>query len=474
MTLTEFAWAKRASPALPYRIAIVAGVLLLSVLLARSASSMYLILLAGIAALVVLVHMPVLGLFALPISALVIPFALSTGTQTSVHSVVLLIPLLMVIWVADMLRQRSFRLAQSQVNLPLLLFGFSAVLSFLVGNSPWHFFAGTASLQSQLGGLAIFLLSAVVFLLTANLVKEQRWLEWLVWLFLALAGAYIVSRILPGLGWVTNRFAPGSTGSIFWVWVVALAGGQAFFNRTLSTRVRLVLFALVIGTLYVGWFQGRAWLSGWLPPLVALVALVWLYSWRLGLLVTVAGALVVLIRDPGLVTGLVSAKQYSIDTRLVAWQIMFENIIPINPILGLGPANYYFYTPMFPILGYYVSFNSHNQYVDILAQTGVVGLVVFGWLMAAVGKLGWDLRRRVADEFARGYVYGCLAGLAGSLYAGIHGDWFIPFVYNIGLVGFRASMLGWLFLGGLDAIEQLMKQQTRSIIACASSPPRRS
>jgi hypothetical protein len=30
----------------------------------------------------------------------------------------------------------------------------------------------------------------------------------------------------------------------------------------------------------------------------------------------------------------------------------------------------------------------------------------------------------------------------------------LPFVYNIGIAGFRASMLAWLFLGGLVALEQ--------------------
>ncbi|PWH19836.1 MAG: hypothetical protein DDG58_04135, partial [Ardenticatenia bacterium] len=52
-------------------------------------------------------------------------------------------------------------------------------------------------------------------------------------------------------------------------------------------------------------------------------------------------------------------------------------------------------------------------------------------------------------------VYACLAGLAGTLVAGMLADWFIPFVYNIGLAGFRASILGWLFLGGLIALDQM-------------------
>ena len=83
--------------------------------------------------------------------------------------------------------------------------------------------------------------------------------------------------------------------------------------------------------------------------------------------------------------------------------------------------------------------------------------------MASIGRLGWKLRERCDDGFARGYVYGCLAGLVGSLAAGMLGDWFLPFVYNIGLAGFRASVLGWMFLGGLVAIEQMVSMNHRII-----------
>jgi hypothetical protein len=41
------------------------------------------------------------------------------------------------------------------------------------------------------------------------------------------------------------------------------------------------------------------------------------------------------------------------------------------------------------------------------------------------------------------------------LVAGMLGDWVIPFVYNVGLSGFRASVLGWIFLGGLVVIHHI-------------------
>ena len=137
-------------------------------------------------------------------------------------------------------------------------------------------------------------------------------------------------------------------------------------------------------------------------------------------------------------------------------QTIFQ-IIKINPIWGTGFANYYQITPFFPISGYEVSFNSHNNYIDIIAQTGLVGLSCFLWFLWEVGRLGWRLRKKVPSGFAQAYVYGALGGLVGMVVAGMFGDWVLPFFYNIGLAGFRSSMLGWLFLGGLVSLEQLMK-----------------
>ena len=83
-------------------------------------------------------------------------------------------------------------------------------------------------------------------------------------------------------------------------------------------------------------------------------------------------------------------NEYSLMTRLEAWRIIWQ-IIKVNPILGLGPANYYWFTPLYPILGYSVSFNSHNNYVDIIAQTGLLGLACFIWFALETGWLGWRL-----------------------------------------------------------------------------------
>jgi len=151
---------------------------------------------------------------------------------------------------------------------------------------------------------------------------------------------------------------------------------------------------------------------------------------------------------------LIAADAYSYLTRVEAWRILLT-IIQKSPILGLGPANYYWYTPLFPILGWRVQFNSHSQYIDLLAQTGIVGLFCFLWFAWEMGRLGLQLLGQVPAGFGRAYVYGVLGGLVGTLVAAALGDWVLPFVYNVGLTGMRASLPGWLFMGGLVALSRL-------------------
>ena len=439
---------------------IIGGVLLLSAYLATRASPLYLAVIVGVGGTLILLKRPSLGLPALLISALVVPVAIGTGTQTPLNIAAMLIPALLALWLADMIRRRKFQLAPSRTTLPMLALVASATISLIAGTMPWDLFARVAPITTQVAGWAIYAFSAGVFLLVANEVTDQAALKVLVTLFFVIGGLYIIGRVgIPGfsvLSTLMNRM--GSDGSMFWVWLVALATGQLLFNRQLNQVMQAALALLVVAMIGVSWFLARSWTSGWLPSIVAVGVILWLRSWRLGLLVGIAGALVVLIGYPNILNTLIGLKDYSIMTRDIAREILVTQIFPISPILGLGPANYYWYTPLFPILGYYVSFNSHNNYVDILMQMGLVGMVCFGWVVWEIGQLGWYLRKRFTGDFAQGYIYACIGGLAGTLVASWLADWLFPFAYNIGLNGFRASILAWLFLGGLVSLEQMARQ----------------
>ncbi len=443
------------------RMAVSAGVILASASLVPRMPGQVLIGLGLVVCVVMIVRRPIIGLLALIPATLVVPSAIGTGTQTSINAGILVLALLVFIWITTrahgFLGRRSNLVPRSRPVCALLALAGAAIAAFIVGTQTLYVFARTAPLNSQLGGLAVFLLATGAFLLTATWLRNEQWLRYLTWLFLASGAIYLVGRLAARGDAIVQRFADGSVGSMFWVWVAALAFAQAVVNRKLHPVVRVTLFGIGFATLLAGW-EARGWTSGWLPPLVAVLTITWLRSWRIGLIITVAGAALVLLRDPGLIDSLFGLKDYSIFTRNEARNILLTQVFPISPIFGLGPANYYWYTPFFPILGYNVQFNSHNNYVDVLMQTGLVGLACFGWFIFEIGRLSWGLRKIAPTGFQRAYVYGTIGGLAGTLTSAWLGDWLLPFVYNVGLAGFRASILAWLFLGGLVAIDQMNRK----------------
>ncbi len=421
----------------------------------RSALLLLLLLIALPAALFgayTLLRWMALGLILLPIANMLVPFSIGTGSGTSINATILLIVGLTGLWLFDMINnQHRIWLHKSRPILPLLLMLLFATIAFLVGQLSWFLVPG-ASLPAQIGGLAIFFISACAFLLAAHHFHNIRWLEWAVWVFIGVGALFVVPAALsPTLLRQASRFVQvGSYSSQFWTWFIILAFSQAWLNHRLPKWVRVALLGLCASALYIVLVKEFDWKSGWIPPLVGIAAIFALYSWKFLALMGLGG----LIALPAFIAQLIAGDEYSYSTRVDAWIILGE-IIKVNPIFGLGPANYYWYTPLYAIRGYAVEFNSHNQYIDLLAQIGIVGTAVVLWFFAEVGWMGWRLLKVVPEGFPKAYVYGALGGFAATIAAGMLGDWFLPFVYNVGMVGMRSTILPWVFLGALVAMEQM-------------------
>jgi O-antigen ligase len=408
----------------------------------------------GVGLVLTFLRWPSFGLIVASLAGMVVPYQGFSGLNVTV----LLIALLLGLWLLEMIVSRhQIHLARSQTLWPLMSFLVIAVISFGVGQLPWFTFAVHAPLGAQLGGLAIVVLSAGTFLLVANRVRDLGWLKLMTWAFLAFGMlAIIVGSVLPKFGLPTQRIIQPA-GSVYFICLAAMAFSQAALNGDLHPGWRLVIGGLALYTVYDLFYIRFVDKSGWLPVLICIAAIIGFRSWRAGLALIPIAAVAAWY----LTSGVASTEEYSVSTRLDAWSIVAQ-IIKSNPVLGLGFANYYWYTPLFHIRGYAVSFNSHNNYVDIVAQTGFVGLICFLLFLWQVGWLGWKLREQVPAGFAQAYVYGALGGLVGIFVVGMMGDWVLPFFYNIGLSGFRSSMFGWLFLGGLVSLEQMVIKQKLS------------
>jgi O-Antigen ligase len=444
-----------------YKIVIIGAVLFLAafliprVLFGGQTKLLYFVVLYFVAAgTVILLRWPVLGLIGTIVGGMFVPFAGPSGLNVAVLGIAVMLG----VWFIKMfVEQRKINIYASRPFLPLAVFLIFSLLSFGIGQLPWFTYAEHAPLTAQSGGLAIVIFSLGAFLLTAHLVNDLRWLKALTWVFIFFGMIYVLGRFADW-GGIDRIYQSGlSAGSLFWTWLAALTFGQFFINKSMRMRWRLVLAFCVMLIFYVAIKQAYGWKSGWLPPLVAVTAIIAIRYWRRLLPLVPIGVLVAYF----IATQSIGTDEYSWGTRLDAWFIVTE-IVRVSPLFGLGFANYYWYTPLFPIRGYAVHFNSHSQYVDLLAETGIIGLLIFFWFFGEVARVGLNLRDRVPEGFAQAYVYGALGGLVGTIFAGFLVDWVLPFVYNIGLTGFRASVVGWLFLGGLISLEHMYLGKAQS------------
>jgi hypothetical protein len=442
-----------------FKIAVVTVVLLSGFILAPRAALGYrkfllpVILCVGVFFLYGFLRWPVLGLFLTIIGCFFIPFSGPGGFNVSELGIAGLLG----VWFLDMLViKRKFSFVNSRTIIPVFLLSILSIMSFSIGQFPWFYFANHAPITAQVGGLAIFLLSFGAFLLVAHLVQDQRWLERLTWVFLSIGAIYVFGRIIHA---PVDRYFIRSAiaNAIFWTWLITLSFSQAWLNGHLRLHWRIMFFILTLSALYIAVVVNYDWKSGWVPPLAGMAAIICFRYWRTA---RVVAPFVLIPAVIYVATKAISTDQYSWGTRLDAWFIIIE-IGKVSPILGLGFGNYHFYTPLYSFRGYISQFNSHSQYVDLFAQVGLVGLVLYTWFFGEIGYLGWWLRERVPEGFARSYVYAALGGIVGTLVAGFLVDWVLPFVYNIGLEGFRTSVLTWIFMGGLVTLEQIERTKTQ-------------
>jgi hypothetical protein len=300
--------------------------------------------------------------------------------------------------------------------------------------------------------------------LTASLADDEAGLWRLTAVFLAVGGGLAVARLVPVISGMTDRFSTLAVDRApFWVLLAALAGGQLLYNRKLSAPWRLFLVAALGAVIAYAFVRQRESVSNWVGVAAAVATLIWLRFRRLRwpLLLAVVALAVAGFLFPAIYNFAGGEQEWFISggPRLALGQRVIELTLR-NPITGLGPAAYRPYGLTGSLKyghAFYqsIALSAHNNYVDLFSHTGVLGLGLLVWFVAEATRLGLRLRKRYASGFAAGYVTGMLAAGVGALVIMMLADWILPFVYNIGFPGFQASVLVWLFLGGLVALENM-------------------
>jgi len=393
------------------------------------------------------------GVLVIVLTAAFVRFSLPTGTNSRIVASLLMTALFIGLWLLKMLvADRKLRLKPSSTNVPLLAFILTVVISYVWSSAfrdplvvvwrTWPFV--------QLGGLAVMILLPGAFLLVANSISEIRWLKLLCWLMVLVGVLSLASYFLP------IRFSFLNTRGLFSLWFVSLSYAQALFNKKLPLWLRLVLLGVAGVWLYVHFITRVAWLSGWLPPLAAMGTISLVKSRRL-FLILVLLVVVYVGLNWGYYAGTVLAaeSQGSGHTRLAAWENNWR-VTGKHLLFGTGPAGYAaYYMSYFPTQ----AMATHSNYLDILSQTGIVGLFFCLWFFGVLGRTGYKLCLRLKGngDFSEGLASATLAGWVGCIMSMGLGDWMFPFVYTQTIAGFDYAVYSWVLLGSLLALNSITK-----------------
>jgi len=444
-------------------LAVLAGATFLSQQSPRTVERLLLAL--AFAAIIALAHRyPQHHVPALIAAAALIPFEIGTGTGSSVNVAMLGVAGAFGLLVVQRWWKREPLLRPSAANRAWIVFVGLAGFSIIAGAALWSPWVNTKGnfVFVQAAQWSVFALSAMAFWLGANRIEDRRQLQRITWLFVALGVLTLAIMLMDQL----PRFVL-LDGPITRLTITSLAGGMAIYHTGLRRSVRLALAVLTGALVAVPWLKGAGWASGYLPSLMAVITLVAIETWRrIGYRFILFVGAVAAVSTVPVMQRIAEGDSWSLDTRILAWQGL-GSLLEGRWLFGLGLATYWHYwrdvigsfSYLDPATGrLHYTFdpmvNLHNNYADVLAQTGIVGILALAWLLFAMVRA--TLRRFVREEhgFGRAYAAAATATVSGLAFSGMLADWMLPFVYNIGLHGFRDSFVGWMVVGGAVVLDQ--------------------
>ncbi|MFB6344670.1 MAG: O-antigen ligase family protein [bacterium] len=415
--------------------------------------------------------------FGLLLAVVLIPLVFNVKNQ----NIVILKPILaqliafglMALWFIDSIERGQFKLPESALNIPIVAYFLWLVIT-IVTRSQFVYF----SLEETGRHLAAF----IFFFLVLKCIRDFTRLKWLLWVLFA------VCLLSTGYGYMQYY----GLGMIDWgrEVLVSTFGNKNFFTGFLVLTTP-VLFGYALSTsklpiriILVG--LGLAQLNaiiltetrtGFLALLVSAVVffvlglrfLVWprISRKRLFLLASVLGILLGILglyfmATQNLRTRLGNAVDLQQGTGRVRW-IMWtgSSRAAIDyPVTGHGHGVFQLVFPNYRPTFYHrfrVSHNtrhSHNEFLEILMENGVVGLSLFLLLMIVYGVISYRFLVRNRNWFYQSLVIGLVAGVSGSL------------AQNFASVNLRwmsSTFIFWLLFALVPAVVRINSDQSYHI-----------
>jgi len=348
------------------------------------------------------------------VAALLVVPLLSHGLLARFPLPTALLMLLILGWLVRSLVLKNIWFGDRWLRHPLLGLIIVAIISmigaqFYRGEVPYRFFRyGVVSLNflqaSEIAVLVVYALTPMVVFSSIRSHRELRWLYWLV----------IVGGVIFSMGkFYSTIFSESAQPPMLWglsrtyipflgisaVAPLFLITGQLLRGKITHRRKWLFYFLLVIfsAAVFFSLFRGI-----WIATLAGVLLMIYVSSKKRFVLFLLL-MVFILLPSFGLVQRVVPFvfPREKVDRVYMAKDAL--KIWAMHPIFGVGAGCYqsysleYGYVPGQPMIG-----NPHNQYLFILAEMGVIGLLMFIWFLYSAGAQSIIQYKKMENGFCKG------------------------------------------------------------------------
>ncbi len=383
-----------------------------------------------------------------------VPLSLPTGTGSRLVASLILASGFFGLWILRMIVvDKHFHFMHTPLNVPVVGFSVAVAISLvwsLIFRDP-NVYVPPSFIFVQLASLLVMVISPAVMLLVGNKVHEDKYLKIMAALMISVGFFGLIESI-------THVNLPVNSFGLAGMWIVGLSTAIACFDKKLPLVGRGALALVALLWIYYSFVLNLSWIAGWLPGFVAGGVVIFLRSKKLLVVLLAVLAIYAVLNISRINSDLAIETLTSGDTRVSAWEVNWR-FTSQHILFGMGPAGYTIY---------YITYTptdamaTHSNYIDILAETGVVGSFFY---LAIFAVLLWRgtvvyLRLRRKRDFREALVVAALGGTIGCLVIMAFGDWLIPFAYTQTIEGFNYSVYNWIFMGTILSLDFITRPKS--------------
>lgn len=368
-----------------------------------------------------------------------------------------LVLLALMFWGLKMVSREEFKFASTPLNFPLLSFITICTLSLMWSN---NFFV-------SLKELPLFLAGPLLYFVITNNICAERQISRILNILLIVGGLFGIYGILQYRGidfsfWIRNigrQQVFGLFGNVnffaeYLIIPLPIAISLFFASQNKFKKILLLIAILAIGTSLTVTFTRSSYL-GFGASLIFMAILFMTLQEKSFikenkkffiaiLMAIIIITLLFVIPNPLNKSGTIIYKiksrisvsqfiqnSYAIKSRMTNWKFT-TLMIKDNPLLGSGIGTYKYnslrYQARFleqgqnrSIYPYVFATKTHNEYLQLWAELGIVGLGIFIWLIVSYFNYGLRFIKRVKNRYKQGIIIGLMGAVIAVLIDGIFG-----------------------------------------------------